>query len=202
MTADPRSPGDGLVLASGSPYRRELLDRLALAFESVSPSIDETPWKGEEPAELVTRLALDKARAVARERPGRVIIGSDQVATLDDEILGKPGTTENAVAMLTRCSGRSVEFLTGVCVLDGRSSDAEPAMHMDITRVAFRPLNRKEITRYVDRERPLDCAGGFRSEGLGIALFDRIDSQDPTGLIGLPLIRLVEMLGAEGVELP
>jgi septum formation protein len=170
-----------------------LLDRLGLAFESVSPSIDETPWKGEEPAELVTRLALDKARSVARERP-------DQVATLGNDILGKPGTTEDAVAMLTRCSGRSVEFLTGVCVLDGRTSNAEPAMHVDITRVAFRPLNRKEIVRYVDRERPLDCAGGFRSEGLGIALFDRIDSQDPTGLIGLPLIWLAKILVKLGFE--
>lgn len=200
MKADRRTEGNELVLASGSPYRRELLDRLGLPFESMTPSIDETPWKGEDPAELVTRLALDKARAVARERPDRIVIGSDQVATLDGQILGKPGTTENAVEMLTRCSGRSVEFLTGVCVLDGRSSDSEPEMHMDITRVAFRPLNRKEILRYVDRERPLDCAGGFRSEGLGIALFDRIDSQDPTGLVGLPLIWLSKILIQLGFE--
>lgn len=199
MTANPPADSPGLVLASGSAYRRELLERLGLSFEAISPNVDESPGAGEEPAELVTRLAIEKARAV--DRPDSVIIGSDQVASLDGQILGKPGSAENAVAALTRCSGRSVEFMTGVCVLDTRGPRVEPALHMDITRVTFRPLHREEIERYVSRDLPLDCAGGFRSEGLGIALFERIDSQDPTGLVGLPLIWLSKTLIQLGFEI-
>lgn len=201
MTAERTIDEPPLILASGSAYRRELLERLGIPFRSLSPEIDESPRPGEEPAELVTRLATEKAQAVAIENAGAVVIGSDQVATLDGRLLGKPGSEEAAVAQLVECSGRSVEFLTGVCVLDGRSPDyGEPALHMDITRVAFRPLSRSEITRYVARERPLDCAGGFKSEGLGIALFDRIDSQDPTGLVGLPLIWVSKVLVQLGFE--
>lgn len=177
-----------LLLASGSSYRQHLLARLGLEFEAISPDIDESPRAGEEPAELVARLARSKAESVAATRPGAVVIGSDQVAVLDGRVLGKPGTAANAEAQLADCAGREVEFLTGVCLLDGRSAEAEPRLHLDITRVVFRPLTRDEIRQYVYRESPLDCAGGFKCEGLGIALFDRIDSQDPTGLIGLPLI--------------
>jgi len=200
MSGELAAGESGLVLASSSPYRRELLQRLGLPFETLTSSIDESPRAGEDPATLVTRLATEKARAVAPKRPECVVVGADQVAVLDGQLLGKPGTVDNAVTTLTRCSGRSVEFLTGVCVLDMRSAQSEPELHMDITRVAFRPLNSSEIRRYVDRDRPLDCAGGFRSEGLGIALFDRIDSQDPTGLVGLPLIWLSKTLIKLGFE--
>lgn len=183
-----------LILASGSAYRRALLERLGLPFTCDSPDVDESPQAGEDPAQLATRLARDKAMAVLARHPGSVVIGSDQVATLDGRVLGKPGAAEVAVRQLTECSGRAVEFLTGVCVIDGRSDHEEPEMHMDITRVQFRVLDEAAIRRYVERDRPLDCAGGFKSEGLGIALFERIDSLDPTGLIGLPMIWLSSKL--------
>ncbi len=201
MTADRSNLNPTLVLASGSTYRRELLSRLGLPFEIESPTIDETPEQNEEPAELVVRLASAKAAAVRPGRPGAVIVGSDQAATLDGRTLGKPGTTETAITQLSECAGRSVEFLTGVCLLDARQPRAEPILHLDITRVVFRALTRGEIESYVARENPLDCAGGFKSEGLGIALFDRIDSQDPTGLIGLPLIWLSKALIQIGFEI-
>jgi septum formation protein len=190
-----------LVLASGSSYRRDLLSRLRLAFSTISPAIDESPRSNEDPPDLVARLAREKAAAVARVQPDAVVIGSDQAATLDGRLLGKPGTVENAVAQLSDCAGRPVEFLTAVCVFDGRSPRSEALVHLDITRVVFRPLTRGEIERYVSREQPLDCAGGFKSEGLGIALFDRIDSQDPTGLVGLPLIWLSKALIQIGFKL-
>lgn len=183
-----------LILASGSRYRRSLLERLGVAFVCDAADIDETRREGEEPAQLATRLAREKALAVAARYPGGVVIGSDQVATLDGRVLGKPGTAETAVRQLTACSGRAVEFLTSVCVIDGRIDRPEPDLHMDITRVKFRPLEREEIVRYVEREAALDCAGGFKSEGLGIALFERIDSLDPTGLVGLPMIWLSRKL--------
>lgn len=190
-----------LILASGSSYRRDLLARLGLDFEAVTPDVDESPHPDEDPAELVGRLAGAKATAVTKAHPSAVVIGSDQVATLAGRVLGKPGSAANAKSQLTECAGRSVEFLTGVCVLDGRSPRAEPLLHLDITRVLFRPLSQAEIDRYVERENPIDCAGGFKSEGLGIALFDRIDSQDPTGLIGLPLIWLSKALVQFGFEI-
>lgn len=183
-----------LILASGSAYRRALLERLGLPFGCDSPDVDESRRAGEDPAQLATRLAQDKAMAVIARRPGSVVIGCDQVATLDGRVLGKPGTTEVAVQQLTECSGRAVEFLTSVCVIDGRTDHQEPEMHMDITRVQFRVLDQEAIASYVERDRPLDCAGGFKSEGLGIALFERIDSLDPTGLVGLPLIWLSNKL--------
>jgi septum formation protein len=190
-----------LILASGSSYRRDLLTRLGLEFEVVSPDVDESPRPDEDPPELVGRLARAKAAAIVKTRPDAVVIGSDQVATLAGRILGKPGSPANARSQLAECAGRSVEFLTGVCVLDGRSPRAEPLLHLDITRVLFRPLTQAEIERYVEMENPIDCAGGFKSEGLGIALFDRIDSQDPTGLIGLPLIWLSKALVQFGFEI-
>lgn len=189
-----------LILASGSPHRQKLLHRIGVPFSVVAPDIDEAPRPGEEPAELVRRLASEKAMAVAATHTGRVVIGSDQLASLEGRVLGKPGSEAKAVEQLAACSGHSVEFLTGVCVVDGRRPGAEATLHMDITRVVFRGLRRDEIERYVAREMPIDCAGGFRSEGLGIALFDRIDSQDPTGLVGLPLIWLSKALVQLGFE--
>ncbi|MFU8821198.1 MAG: Maf family protein [Gammaproteobacteria bacterium] len=187
-----------LILASGSPYRRALLERLGLPFAQETPAIDEHIAAGEAPAEAVMRLARAKATAVLARHPGAVVIGSDQVAVRGDEILGKPGNVERAALQLTRSAGRQVEFLTGVCALSGPRR-AEPEEHMDITRVVFRPLTPEEIRSYIERDAPFDCAGSFRAEGLGIALFERIDSQDPTGLIGLPLIWLAQALRRLGL---
>jgi septum formation protein len=195
------SDGTSLVLASGSPYRRALLERLGLPFRQRPADVDETPRPGESPAELVRRLARAKAETVAGKEPGSIVIGSDQVAVRGEEILGKPGDAEQAVLQLTRSAGRHVEFLTAVCVLS-TAHRGEPEEHIDITRVTFRPLPPEEIRQYVERERPFDCAGSFRAEGLGIALFERIDSQDPTGLIGLPLIWLAGALRRLGLPVP
>jgi septum formation protein len=150
---------------------------------------------------MATRLARSKAAAIAADNPRAIVIASDQVAVRDDEVLSKPGTEARAVEQLTECSGRAVEFLTAVCVIDGRQPASEPFLHVDVTRVQFRRLDPGEIERYVRRDRPLDCAGGFRCEGLGIALFERIDSQDPTALIGLPLIWVAGVLGQIGFEI-
>jgi MAF protein len=189
-----------IVLASTSPYRKALLTRLALPFETSRPDCDESPKDGELPTELVRRLALDKARSVASKHPGTVIIGSDQVAELDGRILGKPGTHDNAVAQLSRASGRQVIFHTGLCLLDADSGNFQ----LDCVPfgVTFRNLNTIQIERYLFQEKPYDCAGSFRSEGYGITLFKRLEGDDPSSLIGLPLIRLVEMLGGAGVYLP
>lgn len=187
-----------LVLASASPYRGALLERLGLPFEQDAPMIDEQFADGEAPAEAAMRLARAKAAIVLARHPDAIVIGSDQVAVRGEEVLGKPGDAERAREQLTRSAGRQVEFLTAVCVLSGaRPQEAEE--HMDITRVVFRPLSPEEIRHYVDRETPSDCAGSFRAEGLGIALFERIDSQDPTGLVGLPLIWLAQALGRLGL---
>jgi len=200
MSTQSSAPPPELVLASASPYRRALLERLGLPFRQRSADIDETPQRGESPADLVMRLARSKARAVAGAESGAIVIGADQVAVRGDDILGKPGNPDEAMAQLARSAGRHVEFLTGVCILaPGR--EEEPEEHMDITRVAFRPLEAAEIRRYVAADRPLDCAGSFRAEGLGIALFERIDSQDPTGLVGLPLIWVAQALRRLGLEI-
>ena len=191
-----------LVLASGSPYRRKLLDRLGIPFNYESPDVPEDRRSGEEPGELSTRLAQLKATTIAASYPGSIVIGSDQVAVRDGEVLGKPGTASEAVAQLSASSGRAVEFLTGVCILGGEKRAGEPFLHVDITRVAFRRLSDEEVRRYVERERPLDCAGSFKAEALGISLFERIDSNDPTGLIGLPLIWLAGVLRHLGFEIP
>ena len=188
-----------LILASSSPYRRELLDRLGLDYSTVSPDIDESALPGETPAVLVERLAEQKARAVGESHPG-LIIGSDQVATVDDEILGKPGNHERAVAQLTRLSGRQVTFHTGLCLLDTVHHEAQ----VDVVpfTVQFRSLDAGQIERYLRTEQPYNCAGSFKSEGLGITLFEKMSGDDPTALIGLPLIRLTGMLGNAGVDLP
>jgi septum formation protein len=188
-----------LVLGSTSVYRRELLSRLRLPFDVAPPHVDETPQPGERPAELARRLAAAKARAVAQQYPGAIVIGSDQVADLDGEPLGKPGHHANALAQLQRMSGRTVVFQTAVTVmcLDSGFTEHELAP----VRVRFRTLDTAEIEAYLRAEQPYDCAGSAKSEGLGIALLDAIDSDDPTALIGLPLIRTARMLRAAGLRI-
>jgi septum formation protein len=193
------------ILASTSVYRRELLGRLGIPFQWQAPGVDESQRTGEAAHDLVTRLARAKAAAVAAGRPEACVIGSDQVAVLDEgdgreTVLGKPGSDVNCIAQLMRCSGRTLSFLTAVAVV--RSEDSFLAEFIDTTRVAFRRLDRPSIERYVAREAPLDCAGGFKSEGLGISLCESIDSTDPTALIGLPLVRLAAVLRTLGFELP
>jgi septum formation protein len=190
-----------LVLGSTSRYRAELLRRLTPAFRQVAPDVDESRHGGEAPRALAARLARAKAEAVARQCPGAVVIGSDQVASLDDRVLGKPGTVENAHAQLAASSGRKVEFFTALCVIDTRAAPPRVLEAIDVTRVAFRALTAAEIERYVARENPLDCAGSFKSEGLGIALFERIENDDPSALIGLPLVALARLLREAGVEI-
>jgi septum formation protein len=189
-----------LVLASTSRYRRELLARLTPAFRTFAPNVDETRRDGEPPAALADRLASAKAHAVGANCPNALIIGSDQVAELDGRTLGKPGSVEAACAQLAASSGRRVTFHTALCLLDTRSGHSGTAV--DITHVVFRHLDGAEIARYVDAERPLDCAGSFKAEGLGISLFERIESSDPTALIGLPLIALTHLLRNAGIRLP
>lgn len=186
-----------LVLASTSPYRRELLSRLQLPFEVCPPEVDETAADGEAPGTLAVRLAQAKAAAVAHRYPAAVIIGSDQVAALGPRILDKPGNRENAIQQLEVASGQRVDFHTAVAVLNARTGVCRA--ELALVRVRFRPLARATIEAYLDREPAYDCAGSARVESLGIALLDEVDSDDPTALIGLPLIRLVSLLAAEGI---
>ena len=188
-----------LILASTSTYRRELLQRLRLPFEVVWPEVDEASLPGENPRDLALRLALAKARAVATRQPSAAVIGSDQVADLDGEPLGKPGTHERAVAQLRRMRGRTVVFQTAVAVVC-QDSDFEQ-VELASTRVRFRDLTDAEIESYLRAETPYDCAGSAKSEGLGIALLDTIESDDPTALVGLPLIRTARLLRAAGLSL-
>ncbi|NNU42180.1 Maf family nucleotide pyrophosphatase [Ramlibacter montanisoli] len=187
-----------LVLGSTSVYRRELLSRLRLPFAVEPPHVDEDPLPGEAPAELARRLAAAKAAAVARLHPAAVVIGSDQVADLDGEPLGKPGNHANAVAQLRRMSGRTVVFQTALTVMCQESGFVQHDLAP--VRVRFRALQDDEIEAYLRAEQPYDCAGSAKSEGLGIALLDAIDSDDPTALVGLPLIRTCRMLRAAGVS--
>jgi septum formation protein len=189
-----------LVLASTSIYRRQLLERFGLPFEASSPQVDETRLPGEAPERLAQRLALAKARDVSRKHSGALIIGSDQVAALGAEIFGKPGSIENAASQLQHMSGQEVLFHTAVALIDGRSGREQH--ETVLTRVRFRPLSEPEIRRYLEREPALDCAGSAKCEGLGITLLDALSGDDPTALIGLPLIALARMLRAAGVELP
>ncbi|HUT42158.1 MAG TPA: Maf family nucleotide pyrophosphatase [Gammaproteobacteria bacterium] len=188
-----------LVLASTSPFRKQLLARLGIGFQTVAPDVDETALPGETPVDLVTRLAVAKARAVGNTRQG-LIIGSDQVATTGSDILGKPGSHERAAAQLAYLSGRRVTFHTGLCLLNSTNGDLqadEVPYH-----VMFRTLAGEQIERYLRAEQPYNCAGSFKSEGLGITLFERMEGDDPTALIGLPLIRLTHMLALAGIDLP
>ncbi len=192
------TPPPPLILASTSPYRRELLARLRLPFEVMAPGVDETALPGESPAALAQRLALEKARAVARLQPDAVVIGSDQVADLDGAAIGKPGTHANAVAQLRRMSGRRVVFQTAVAVVCLHR--AFEAHRLAPAVVTFRCLSDDEIENYLRAEAPYDCAGSAKSEALGIALLASIESDDPTALVGLPLIRTCELLRAAGID--
>lgn len=187
-----------LILASTSIYRRELLSRLRLPFETARPEVDESPLPGEAPLALCERLAIAKAGAIAQREPGALVIGSDQVAELEGTPLGKPGSRDAALAQLGAMAGREVLFRTAVCV----RRDGAPHVAIDTTTVRFRALSFAEIERYVDAEQPFDCAGSFKSEGLGITLFDAIETRDPTALIGLPLIDTARLLREAGIALP
>lgn len=189
-----------LVLASTSRYRRELLARLTPNLRCVTPEVDETPRPGEAPEALAARLAQAKARDVAARSLGTFVIGSDQVCDIDGRAYGKPGSVERACAQLEASSGRTVLFHTAVCLIDARRAAMREYAALDTTRVVLRKLDAAEIARYVEREQPLDCAGSFKCEALGIALFERIESQDPTALIGLPLIAVCTLLRAAGVR--
>jgi septum formation protein len=199
MTDYPKTDSHRLILASGSPYRRDLLARVTRNFEVLAPAVDESAHAGESPAELALRLARMKATAVARLRAQAIVIGSDQVAALGSRILGKPGNEATAIQQLLDCSGQTVHFFTSVCVLNLQQQFDES--YTDITRVSFRQLTSSEVRAYVKADKPLDCAGSFRAEGLGVALFDAIESRDPTAIIGLPLIWLAGCLRRAGIPI-
>jgi septum formation protein len=197
----PTSDLPRLILASSSSYRRELLSRLRLPFEVAVPDIDETPQAGETPSATALRLALGKARAVAEQMPGCLVIGSDQVATLDDEQIGKPGNHAKALLQLQKMRGRQVVFHTALCLWDGRHSDPQLSAQLENVKtvVSFRDLPDAELDAYLRIEQPYDCAGSAKNEGLGIAILEKIDSSDPTALTGLPLIALTGMLRQAGM---
>jgi septum formation protein len=199
-----KSPPD-LILASTSSYRRALLARVTAAFQCEAPGVDETRREHESALALVTRLALAKARAVAARHPEAWVIGSDQAAVLkgsnqEEIVLGKPGTAERCAETLRSCSGATLAYCTAVAVVC--ASEASSHEFVDTTRVKFRELDEATIARYIARESPLDCAGGFKSEGLGISLCEAIESEDPSALIGLPLIRLCGVLRRVGYRIP
>ena len=187
-----------LILGSTSRYRRELLARLRLPFDVAAPAVDETPWPGEAPADLALRLALAKGRDVAARHPGAVVIGADQVCDLDGEPIGKPGTHARAVDQLTRLSGRMAVFQTALAVL--RPATGFERALLAPVRVQFRPLSAAEIEHYLRLEQPYDCAGSAKCETLGIALLEAIHSDDPTALVGLPLIRTAALLREAGID--
>ena len=189
-----------LILASTSRYRKTLLEKLGLPFEYAAPEVDESPLPDESAEALVARLALAKASAIADQFDQGLIIGSDQVCVCDGRILGKPGTVEKAVAQLMAARGRSITFYTGLCVLDAASGKAEQLV--EPFTVHFRTLDETAIRRYVAAEMPLDCAGSFKCEGMGIVLFKGLEGRDPNALIGLPLIGLIELLERHGLALP
>ncbi|MGL5090917.1 MAG: Maf family protein [Aeromonas sobria] len=189
-----------LTLASTSRYRKALLEKLGLPFDCAAPDVDERPLAGESAQALVARLARAKAQAIADGRDHGLIIGSDQVCVCDGRILGKPGTINNAVAQLMAAQGRSVTFYTGLCVLDAATGQAHQLV--EPFTVHFRNLDEAAIRRYVEAELPLDCAGSFKCEGMGIVLFKGLEGRDPNALIGLPLIGLIELLACHGIALP
>lgn len=188
-----------LVLASTSPYRRSLLDRLKIDYVCDSPDIDESPLPGEFIEDMVVRLAVSKARAVAVRHPDALVIGSDQSAELNGRALDKPGNFENAMAQLRQASGQRIVFQTGLCLLN-TGSDHQQTACVPYT-VVFRELSSEKIERYLNKEQPYNCAGSFKSEGLGITLFEKFEGEDPNALIGLPLIRLIGFLENEGFEI-
>jgi MAF protein len=185
-----------LVLASSSPFRQELLKKICNAFDAASPDIDESQQVGESPLELSKRLAFEKANALTQDYPDHLIIGSDQVAMLDDDQLSKPGTFEQSVNHLMLSSGKTITFYTSVCVLDSHSGTF--ITELDICKVHMRNLSVDEITEYVKQDKPYGCAAAFKSEGLGISLFEKIEGDDPNALVGLPLIKLIKILNQMG----
>lgn len=187
-----------ILLASSSPYRRALLTKLGLTFDWASPDIDESALKDETPDALVQRLSMEKAKTLAPAHPDKLIIGSDQVAVLGNLILGKPHTHERAFEQLREASGKVVTFKTGLCLLNASTGKVQIAV--ENFQVHFRELSDSQIHHYLRHEKPYDCAGSFKSEGLGIGLFSRLSGDDPNTLIGLPLIRLIEMLNNEGID--
>lgn len=189
-----------IVLASTSPFRQEILRKLNIDFKVAAPDIDEQAKANELPVDMVKRLAREKALAVAQQYPDALIIGSDQVAVLGGRILGKPHTHENAVQQLKQASGQHVEFLTGLCLFNSKTGNSQVTCVP--FAVYFRQLSDLQIERYLKAEQPYNCAGSFKSEGLGIALFERLEGDDPNTLVGLPLIELIRMLQNEGIELP
>lgn len=188
-----------LYLASTSAYRRALLEKITAHFQCLKPEVDESPLPAEQPEALVKRLAFAKAQAIAKTLKHGLVIGADQVAVFQGEILGKPHTIANAEAQLRRFSGQAVTFLTGLAVINAATGHIQ--LTVDTFVVHFRSLTTEEIQQYVAREMPLDCAGSFKSEGLGIALFEKLQGDDPNSLIGLPIIKLLAMLRQEGVNL-
>ncbi len=195
--SEPSNPGK-LVLASGSRYRAELLGRIGLEFERYAPDVDESPGRDESGQALATRLARAKAAAGSERFPGAVVIGSDQVAECNGRLMGKPGNRERAIEQLAFCSGAEVIFHTAVAI----RRDLEEHTAEVPTVSAMRTLERRQIERYVDTDRPFDCAGAMKSEALGISLVERISSDDPTALIGLPLTRVVSLLARFGIAVP
>lgn len=187
-----------LILGSTSPFRKDILKKLVIPFETAAPDIDESARDNEAPQELALRLAEEKAKAVAKNYPGHLIIGSDQLAVANGKILGKPGTHESAVKQLSEISGQTVNFYTGLCLLNSQTGNLQSeVVPYD---VVFRELTPEEIENYLLMEKPYDCAGSFKSEGLGIILFEKLIGDDPNTLTGLPLIQLVKMLKNEGVS--
>lgn len=187
-----------LTLASTSKFRQQLLQKLQLPFQCVAPAVDETPLSGESGPELAVRLAIAKARAVGQGLTSGLVIGSDQVAVNGADLLGKPGNYERAFAQLKAASGRCVTFYTGLCLYNAATGNQQSLVAP--FRVQFRTLSDRQIRNYLDKEQPFDCAGSFMCEGLGIALFERLEGDDPNTLVGLPLISLVTMLEREGVR--
>lgn len=188
-----------LILASTSPFRKAILDKLGIAFETVSPETDETPLDNELPEELVERLSIAKAKAIADKTQNALVIGSDQVSVMNGEIIGKPHTHENAVKQLQNASGKTVTFYTGLCLYN---TDTQQYQSEVVPfNVVFRELTPKQIDAYLVKEKPYNCAGSFKSEALGIVLFEKLEGEDPNTLMGLPLIRLVKMLEQEGFSI-
>lgn len=189
-----------IVLGSSSPFRKELLRKLIPEFDTCSPDIDETPLTNESPLDLVARLALAKAKAVAKTFPDAMIIASDQVSVLNHQINGKPGNHQRAFEQLKASSGNTVTFFTSLCLYDASTHQSE--LVVEPFHVHFRELDDDEINRYLSKEAPFSCAGSFKSEGLGIALFKKLEGDDPNALIGLPLIKLADLLRNQGIHIP
>ena len=187
-----------IILASTSPYRKAILSKLGVPFDVTSPDCNETPFEGEKPQDLVLRLAQAKAESCQLSGYPSLVIGSDQVCVIDGQILGKPHTKANAIAQLKAASSKAVTFYTGIALYNSQTEQTDAKL--DTFTVHFRNLTEEQICNYVEKEQPLDCAGSFKCEGLGIALFKRLEGKDPNTLIGLPLITLVEMLGKQGID--